>query len=215
MSSPATGLPVDPFAPRPGTLGWWSVAAVLALGAIGAWWVDAQRFDWQPGLAWQEPWRWWSAGWVHWSLGHLGANLAGTVLIAALGARAHADRADAWAWFVAWPLTQLGLLLQPALLHYGGLSGVLHAGVVIAAIGLVQRESGLRRSVGWLILGGVALKVGLEQPWQGVLRQSPGWQIAIAPAAHLSGAVAGLACGLAAAGWRWRQAKTRTPGIAA
>ena len=34
-----------------------------------------------------------------------------------------ADRVDAWAWFVAWPLTHLGLLLQPSLLHYGGLSG--------------------------------------------------------------------------------------------
>ncbi len=74
---------------------------------------------------------------------------------------------------MAWPLTQLGLLLQPSLLHYGGLSGVLHAGVVIAALGLLQRESGLRRAVGWLILGGVALKVGMEQPWQGGLRQTP------------------------------------------
>lgn len=187
---------------------------MLALGALATWWIDAQRADWQPGLAWQQPWRWWSAAWVHWSWGHLGANLAGTALIAALGARAHADRADAWAWFVAWPLTQLGLLLQPALLHYGGLSGVLHAGVVVAAIGLVQRESGLRCTVGWLILGGVALKVGLEQPWQSVLRQSPGWQIAIAPAAHFSGAVAGLLCGLAAAAWRWRQRQGRAVSIA-
>lgn len=144
---------------------------------------------------------------MHWSLGHLGANLAGTALVAALGARARADRADAWAWFAAWPLTQLGLLLQPGLLHYGGLSGVLHAGVVIAAIGLLQRESGVRRTVGALILGGVALKVGLEQPWQGGLRQAPGWQIAIAPAAHFSGALAGLVCGVAAATWRWRRGR--------
>jgi rhomboid family GlyGly-CTERM serine protease len=151
---------------------------------------------------------------VHWSLGHLGANLAGTALIGALGARARADRADAWAWFVAWPVTQLGLLLQPSLLHYGGLSGVLHAGVVIAAIGLTQREVGLRRAVGWLILAGVALKVGMEQPWQGALRQLPGWQIAIAPAAHLSGAAAGLLCGLAAWAWRWRRRGARAVSIA-
>ncbi len=198
----------DPFAARPGRLGWWSVAACLALGALAAWWVDVQRLDWQPGLAWTQPWRWWSGAWVHWSLGHLGANLAGTALLAALGARAHADRADAWAWFVAWPLTQLGLLLQPGLLHYGGLSGVLHAGVVIAAVGLLQREVGLRRMVSALILGGVALKVGLEQPWQGGLRQSPGWDLAIAPAAHFSGALAGLVCGLAAATWRWRRSSS-------
>jgi rhomboid family GlyGly-CTERM serine protease len=196
------GTVSDPFAARPGQLGWWSVAAALVLGALAALWVDAHRLDWQPGLAWTQPWRWWSGAWVHWSFGHLGANLAGTALIAALGARAHADRADAWAWLVAWPLTQLGLLVQPTLLHYGGLSGVLHAGVVIAAVGLLQREQGLRRMVGALILCGVALKVGLEQPWQGGLRHSPGWDIAVAPAAHLSGAVAGIVCALAAAVWR-------------
>jgi rhomboid family GlyGly-CTERM serine protease len=199
--------PSDPFGPRPGSLAWWTVAACLALGSLAAWWIDSVRLDWQPGLVAAQPWRWWSGAWVHWSWGHLAANLAGTALIGALGARAHADRADAWAWFVAWPITQLGLLLQPALLHYGGLSGVLHAGVVVAAIGLLQRESGLRRGVGALILAGVALKVGLEQPWQGALRQTPGWSIVIAPAAHFSGAVAGLLCGLAAASWRWRARK--------
>ncbi len=205
----SAGAASDAFAARPGPLGWWSVAAALALGSLAALWVDVLRLDWQPGLAWTQPWRWWSGAWVHWSLGHLGANLAGTALIAALGARARADRADAWAWLVAWPLTQLGLLRQPSLLHYGGLSGVLHAGVVIAAIGLVQRETGLRRAVGALILGGVALKVGLEQPWQGGLRHASGWDVAIAPAAHLSGAVAGLVCGLAAAVWRRRQGPVR------
>jgi rhomboid family GlyGly-CTERM serine protease len=200
----------NPFAARPGALSWWTVAAGLALGSLAAWWVDVTRLDWQPGLAITQPWRWWSGAWVHWSWGHLAANLAGTALIGALGARARADRADAWAWFIAWPLVQLGLLLQPALLHYGGLSGVLHAGVVVAAIGLWQREAGLRRAVSALILAGVALKVGLEQPWQGALRQSPGWSIAIAPAAHLSGAVAGLLCGLGAAAWRRRASRPAT-----
>jgi rhomboid family GlyGly-CTERM serine protease len=202
LSTPVEA-PRNPFDARTASsLAWWSMAALLALGSLATLWLDVQRLDWQPGLAWSEPWRWWSGAWVHWSGGHLAANLAGTALIGALGARAHADRADAWAWFAAWPITQLGLLLQPALLHYGGLSGVLHAGVVIAAVGLVQRESGLRRTVAWLILGGVALKIGLEQPWLGALRQAPGWSIAIAPVAHASGALAGLLCGLAAAAWR-------------
>jgi len=196
------GAPFDPFEARPRSLAWWTLAAGLAMGSLAAWWVDVGRLDWQPGLAAAQPWRWWSGAWVHWSWGHLAANLAGTALIGALGARAHADRIDAWAWFVAWPLTHLGLLLQPELLHYGGLSGVLHAGVVIAAIGLCLRESGMRRAVGGLILAGVAIKVGLEQPWHGALRQVAGWSIAIAPGAHFSGAVAGVVCGLAAAAWR-------------
>ena len=210
MSAPG-GTPPDPFAPRAGPLGWWTVAACLALGSLAAWWTGSGRLDWQPALAATQPWRWWSGAWVHWSWGHLVANLAGTALIAALGARARADRADAWAWFVAWPVTQLGLWLQPALQHYGGLSGVLHAGVVIAAIGLCQRESGPRRAVGALILGGVALKIGLEQPWHAVLRHTPGWGIAIAPAAHLSGALVGVACGVAAAYWRQRARQALVP----
>jgi rhomboid family GlyGly-CTERM serine protease len=199
-----TSATPNPFEPRPASLGWWTVAAGLALGSLAAWWLDTAPLDWQPGLAAAQPWRWWTSAWVHWSWGHLAANLAGTAMIGALGARAHADRADAWAWFAAWPITQLGLLLQPGLLHYGGLSGVLHAGVVIAALALVQRETGLRRAVGWAILAGAALKVGLEQPWQGALRQAPGWSIAIAPAAHLSGVLAGLACALGVAAWRRR-----------
>ena len=40
---------------------------------------------------------------------------------------------DSLAWLLSWPLTQWGLMLQPELLHYGGLSGVLHGGAAIAA----------------------------------------------------------------------------------
>jgi hypothetical protein len=134
---------------------------------------------------------------------HLTANLLGAALLAALGWVAPCERRDAAAWFVAWPLTHLGLLLQPTLAHYGGLSGVLHAGVVVAAIGLVRRERQARRALGLALLFGVAVKLLLEQPWQGPLRELPGWDIAIAPAAHLSGACAGALCALLS----WRSAR--------
>ena len=52
------------------------------------------------------------------------------------------------AWACAWPLTQLGLLVRPDLLHYGGLSGVLHAGAAIVALHLVWRGARLRRLIG-------------------------------------------------------------------
>ena len=42
---------------------------------------------------------------------------------------------------LARPLTQLGLLMRPDLLHYGGLSGVLHAGVAAAALWLVRASA--------------------------------------------------------------------------
>jgi rhomboid family GlyGly-CTERM serine protease len=204
LSSP--GLAIDsprvPAAFNARSRAWWLVALALAAGSLLIALADPNRFDWQPSLALTQPWRWWTAAWVHWSGGHRWANLLGTLLVATLGWRAHCDRADALAWFGAWPLTQLGLSMQPGLLHYGGLSGVLHAGVVIAAMGLGQREHGLRRAVGFAILAGVVLKVLFERPWLEPLRLSPGWDIAIAPAAHLSGSLAGALCALAAAVWR-------------
>ncbi|HEY6512381.1 MAG TPA: rhombosortase, partial [Burkholderiaceae bacterium] len=199
---PNAGDPTEPTAPHRASRGWWWLAAVLGGGSLLAAGLDPRQLDWQPSLALTQPWRCWSAAWVHWSDGHRWANLVGTLLVAALGWRACCDRFDSTAWFIAWPLTHLGLLSQPALAHYGGLSGVLHAGVVVAAISLLQRERGIRRALGAALLLGVALKIGLEQPWQGALQRLPGWDIAIAPGAHLSGALAGAVCALAAALWR-------------
>ena len=177
---------------------------MLAGGSLLAAWLDARQLDWQPELALSEPWRCWTAAWVHWSAGHRLANVAGAALVAVLGLRVPCDRLDSLAWFVAWPLTHLGLWLQPGLAHYGGLSGVLHAGVVVAAVALLLRERGARRWLGGAVLLGVALKVVLEQPWHGPLQRVAGWDIAIAPGAHLSGALMGLGCALLAAAWRRR-----------
>jgi len=175
------------------------LALVLVIGLAGLLRVNPHLIDWEPASAWHQPWRWWSAAWVHWSDGHRWANAVGALLVAALGWRAGCDRYDSVAWFIAWPLTHVGLLLQPALAHYGGLSGVLHAGVVVAACSLWHRERGTRRLLGAAIGVGVVLKVLLEQPWQRPLHRLPGWDIDIAPAAHLSGAMAGAVCALIAA----------------
>jgi hypothetical protein len=84
---------------------------------------------------------------------------------------------------------------------------------VVAAVSLLQRERGWRRALGAMILSGVALKIGLEQPWQGALQRLPGWDIAIAPGAHLSGALAGAGCALAAALWRAHTHASRDPAM--
>jgi rhomboid family GlyGly-CTERM serine protease len=173
------------------------LAGLLAAGALLSAPLEASRLDWQPGLAASEPWRWWTAAWVHLSTMHLASNVAGAALVAALGWVAGCDRRDALAWFAAWPLTHLGLLAQPALTRYGGLSGVLHAGVVIAAMALVLRERGLQRVVGAVLLAGAVAKLLLEQPWQGATRHLSGWDFAVAPAAHASGILVGTLCALA------------------
>ena len=199
---------------------WLLLAGLAALGALalrattgpaGA--ALAQALDWQPTRLATEPWRAVTAAWVHLSPLHLGANLLGTALVAALGVVAGCGRRAALAWALAWPLTQLGLLAQPQLLHYGGLSGVLHAAVVVAALQLVLCDIGPRRAIGAALLVGVAAKLLLEAPWAGPLRQVAGWDIAIAPLAHASGACAGALCGL----WGLRPPRPRlgrTAGVA-
>ena len=191
---PTEGGPFAPWA-------WWLLCGLLLLGAVwplafgglqGPWHL---ALDWQPASVGSQPWRWWTPVAVHYSSLHLGANLAGLLLVAVLGAAAGLPARAALAWFIAWPLTHLGLALRPELLHYGGLSGVLHAGVAVTAAWLVWRRHGLPRWVGGALVLGLAVKVLSEAPWGPVLQYPPGWDMAVAPWAHATGALAGLLCG--------------------
>jgi hypothetical protein len=133
--------------------------------------------------------------------------VAGVVVVAALGWVARLPAPAALAWALAWPLTHWGLVMRPELAHYGGLSGVLHAGVMVAAVWLMLNAGPrLRRRIGLAMALGVVTKLWLETPWGAVLRTSPEWDIAVAPLAHATGALAGAGCaavlGLAARfGW--------------
>jgi rhomboid family GlyGly-CTERM serine protease len=174
------------------------VAALLAtLAMLGGAWPNAV-IDWQPGRVASEPWRTLTPVALHYSLLHLGANLLGCALVAALGHAARVPTRAAWAWLAAWPLTHLGLLAQPALLHYGGLSGVLHAGVAGACVHLLVAAHGRPRLIGALLMLGLLSKIALERPWATVLSHPAGWDMAVAPAAHASGVLAGVLCALAA-----------------
>jgi rhomboid family GlyGly-CTERM serine protease len=192
----------------PDVRAWLAVCVGAAALALAAWPVSRHALDWQPALVLREPWRAWSAAGVHWSALHLAANLAGVVVVGLFGTAARLPRAAAAAWVVAWPLTHLGLLARPDLLHYGGLSGVLHAGVAVAACWLALSARGRGRTIGMAVLGGVAVKVMLEAPWGPALRIVPGWDIAIAPLAHATGAAAGAVCALC--GWALTSAPLRS-----
>lgn len=170
---------------------WLSTCAVLAALSLLAWPLPREALDWQPALLASQPWRAITAAFVHWTPIHLAANLAGSAVIALLGWRAALGRREALAGVVALPLTQLGLLLRPELLRYAGLSGALHALVSIAALALLAR-GGRERWVGAGIALGLAVKLALEQPLGPVLRATPGFDFAVAPFAHLSGAIAGM-----------------------
>ncbi len=201
--------PTPHFSSLPGRT-WLGLSAVFAKASLIGWFLPANVLDWQPALAAQEPWRAFTAAFIHWSPMHLGANLLGVVVVAALGVAAQAPWRLTVAWLAAWPLTQLGLLMRPELAHYGGLSGVLHAGVAATALWLVllgksqgkgqdqTPDRGRRQALGAAILLGLLIKLGLEQPWGPALRSGGGWDIAIAPLAHATGAAAGALCALLA-----------------
>jgi rhomboid family GlyGly-CTERM serine protease len=179
---------------------WLAAAAVLAAGAVAGAGIPAAAavLDWQPALALSEPWRAWTAAFVHWSGLHLGANLGALAVLASLGPAGRLPARAALAWLAAWPLTHALLLLRPELSHYGGLSGVLHAGVAIAGWFIVADGAGRARWIGGAILAGLAAKLVLEAPWGPALRALPGWDIPLAPVGHATGAAAGLACAVVA-----------------
>lgn len=185
-------------APQAAAKAWLALCALLGAGSLLAWWAPATWLDWQPARAAAEPWRLVTAAWVHWSPGHLAGNLAGVAVVAALGVAARVPARAAVAWAVAWPLAHAGLWAVPALAHYGGASGVLHAAVAVAACWLVAGGERRARWVGAGIGAGLLAKVLLEAPWAGPLATTRAWDIAVAPAAHASGALAGCATGLAA-----------------
>lgn len=191
---------MSPAPDRP-ALAWTLTGAALAAGALVAFALPGERLDWQPALAWREPWRWWTAAFVHFSPLHLAANLLATAVVVAWGRIARVPTAVAGAWLLAWPLLHLALLAQPQLRHYGGLSGVLHAGVAVVTVWLLVHARGARRSIALIVLSGLAVKIVTETPWRLELQAAPGWGVAVAPLAHLAGAALGLLLGALATAW--------------
>ena len=170
------------------------VAAGLGAGTLLAAALPGALPDWQPARFATEPWRAFSAALVHGSGAHLAANLAATLLVAAYGWAAGATRSLAIAWLVAWPLTQIGLLLRPGLAHYVGLSGVLHAGVAAVSVQLLWSGDRRQRRVGAAVAAGLLAKLALEEPWGPLLHPPGALGIAVAPLAHATGTLAGAAC---------------------
>lgn len=194
---------------RPGSLAWTLLGVLLLLPALAAQGNPgaATLLTWDPAHWLTEPWRWWGAAWVHFSGRHLLANLAGGLLVTGLGVAAQVPGRAAMAWALAWPLTHLALSLTPELTRYGGLSGVLHAGVAVVAVSLMRRPERAERRFGAVILAVLALKLISETPWRGPLAYPEGWDIAVAPLAHVSGAL----CGALLAWVLVRPARTTAP----
>ena len=177
-----------------GPRAWVFVTALLVACALLGWLVPRESIDWQNALAFTQPWRAFTAVGVHYSGQHLIANLAGVALAGVFGVAALVPPRMAVAWLAAWPLTHIGLLVKPELAHYGGLSGVVHAGFAIVVAYVLIAGTRRQRIVGSLVLIGFLGKLLSESPWGAALRYPPDWDIAVAPIAHATGALAGAAC---------------------
>lgn len=179
------------------------------MGGAAAW---APHLEWRAAQAWGEPWRAFSAALVHRDLQHLVANVAGCAVVAWFGWAARLPVQAAWAACTAWPLTHGLLGWAPGLTHYGGLSGVLHAAVAVAAVMLVARCRGRERAVGAAVWVGLLMKVLLETPWVGAVQTLQGWDFPVAVAAHATGLVSGT---MVAGWWVLRRARRSEPQRAA
>lgn len=193
---------------RPG-IAWVGVAVWFGACALAGWLLPHDALDWQPGLTFSQPWRALTPVGVHYSLNHLVGNLAGIALAGVFGVAALVPTRMAWAWLAAWPITHIGLLVKPELAHYGGLSGVVHAGVAIVIVFVLVTGNRKQRLVGAAVLTGFIAKLLSESPWGEALRHPAGWDIAVAPVVHATGALAGA---LSAAIALWLpSSRPRTP----
>nr|WP_297352736.1 rhombosortase [uncultured Caldimonas sp.] len=170
---------------------WVALCAVLATVALVGFFVPSRQLVWLAAHPF-DMWRWWSPVGVHFTTLHLAANLAGLALLAWLGGAARLPLGATLAWLAAWPATHALLAYADGLHRYAGLSGVLHAGVVVAGVFLCREPTPRRRWIGACLLAGVALKVMFEAPWDAALQTDTDWGFPVAVAAHASGALAGL-----------------------
>ncbi len=149
--------------------------------------VHALRYE-RGAIASGEVWRWLSGHWVHHNGTHLLMNLAGLVLLWGLYVR----DAALWAWCAvvcaAACAVSGGLwLLDPEVLWYLGLSGVLH-GIWAAAAVFAWRRWPTEAVVTATLL---AVKLGVEHargPWVGVALDH---SLPVIVDAHLFGALGG------------------------
>lgn len=185
---------------------WCVVALVLLAGSLVAFATPLTPvLEWRPDQAFSEAWRVWSAAFVHYSRLHLIGNVTGLALTAAFGWVSRVPLRGAAAWVVAWPFTHLAFLwLAPDLHHYGGLSGVVHAGVAIVLTHLFITGTRGQRAVAAAVLAGLVTKILTETPWRGAVQHPAGWDIAIAPIAHVTGVLSGTLAALTAHALRAR-----------
>lgn len=162
---------------------------LLLAGLAQAWGAHEYLQYERPALLEGQIWRLWTAHMVHLGWNHYALNAAGLLLVWLLFRHTASICVWGWHFLFAGLVTSLGLLwLNPDLVWYVGLSGVLHALFIAGLLADMRSHAGL----GWLVLTGFAGKIILEQTY-GPLpgsEQSAGGPVVVD--AHLYGAIAGV-----------------------
>jgi rhomboid family GlyGly-CTERM serine protease len=157
--------------------------------------VDPGLLRWERDSVGAEPWRLVSAHLVHLGWAHLALNLAGLALAWILFGAALSPLG----WVVVMLACALGVAtglqaFSPEVMWYAGLSGVLHGLLVAGALLRLRAYPGVAGAV--LVL--LAVKIAGEQFGTGSEGVERFIGAPVITAAHLYGALAGLACGLLA-----------------
>lgn len=180
-----------------GPQAWWLLCGLLGAGCILVWYlpVDAQlALRWQASSWREQPWTLWTAALTHLNAAHLSVNLLALLCLCIIGAHAGAGAREALALLMAWPLTQLALLLWPQVQFYAGLSSLNHAvaGIITArsAIELVVNKR--FQMISFLLTLMLTAKLLWEAAWIEPLRADANWGFTVVQAAHLSGFLAGI-----------------------
>lgn len=186
---------------------WLVLCALHGVMSMLVWWARGDVVDaltWQSDNWTQRPWTLWTSSWVHMNTPHLIGNQVALGALTALAWVVRPTLGCALAWLLAWPLLQISLSLWPQIGYAVGLSGLLHAGIAVAAVQLLLGRIAVPQAQRWgvLLSLGLLAKLFVEQAWFYPVVWNAGNNMSVVQAAHLGGVIwgglAGLALGLGA-----------------
>lgn len=172
------------------------LCALLAIASCAVWWSGGSAtLAWKSAGWHAQPWTLWSASLAHLTVLHLCGNLLALAVLALLGVFLRAGRRATCAVLMAWPLGTLGLILWPQVGGYSGLSGLLCAMLAVLWFHAASGHAG--RMPSWVLALALGFKLLSEHAWSRPIGYDPQWGFNVVVAAHLAGAVCGVACALA------------------
>lgn len=181
-----------------GTRTWLLVCALHGVASMLLWWAGESALatlTWQSDRWQEQPWTLWTSAWVHRNTPHLIVNQVALGVITGLAWVLRPSRLATLAWVLAWPLSQVSLLLWPQIGHAVGLSGLLHAAATLMAVELLLKRVPVEKARRWglMLAAGLAVKLLVAQAWHYPVSWDNSNEISVVLAADLTGVIWALA----------------------